>query len=52
VSTPADLQLLTQFGCDTGQGFLLGKPMTVPQLDALIANFRSHADNRPGQRAS
>jgi EAL domain-containing protein (putative c-di-GMP-specific phosphodiesterase class I) len=52
VSTPADLQLLTQFGCDMGQGFLLGKPMTIPQLGALIANFRTQADKRPGQRPS
>jgi EAL domain-containing protein (putative c-di-GMP-specific phosphodiesterase class I) len=52
VSTPADLALLTQFGCDTGQGFLLGKPMTIPQLDALIANFRGQADKRSSQRLS
>ena len=52
VSTPADLQLLTQLGCDTGQGFLLGKPMTAPQLDALVAGFLSQADKRPEVRAS
>jgi len=39
VSTPADLALLTRLGCDMGQGFLLGKPMTAQQLDALVANF-------------
>jgi EAL domain-containing protein (putative c-di-GMP-specific phosphodiesterase class I) len=52
VSTPADLQLLTQFGCDMGQGFLLGRPMTVQQLDALIARFRDRGDGRPKQRLS
>jgi EAL domain-containing protein (putative c-di-GMP-specific phosphodiesterase class I) len=52
VSTPADLQLLTKFGCDMGQGFLLGKPMTVPQLGALIANFRSQSDKRPERSPS
>jgi EAL domain-containing protein (putative c-di-GMP-specific phosphodiesterase class I) len=52
VSTPADLQLLTQLGCDTGQGFLLGKPMTALQLDALVAGFLSQADKRPEVRAS
>ena len=44
VSTPADLQLLTQLGCDMGQGFLLGKPMTAPQLDTLVAGFLSQAE--------
>lgn len=52
VSTPADLQLLTRLGCDTGQGFLLGKPMTVQQLDGLVAGFLSHADKTPEVRAS
>jgi EAL domain-containing protein (putative c-di-GMP-specific phosphodiesterase class I) len=52
VSTPADLQLLTQLGCDMGQGFLLGKPMTAPQLDTLVAGFLSQADKRPEVRAS
>jgi EAL domain-containing protein (putative c-di-GMP-specific phosphodiesterase class I) len=52
VSTSADLQLLTQLGCDTGQGFLLGKPMTALQLDALVAGFLSQADKRPEVRAS
>jgi EAL domain-containing protein (putative c-di-GMP-specific phosphodiesterase class I) len=52
VSTPADLQLLTQLGCDMGQGFLLGKPMTAPQLDTLVASFLGRADRKPGVRAS
>jgi EAL domain-containing protein (putative c-di-GMP-specific phosphodiesterase class I) len=52
VSTPADLQLLTQLGCDMGQGFLLGKPMTAPQLDTLVASFLGQADKKPDVRAS
>jgi EAL domain-containing protein (putative c-di-GMP-specific phosphodiesterase class I) len=52
VSTPADLQLLTRLGCDTGQGFLLGKPMTVQQLDGMIAGFLGQADKAPDVRAS
>jgi len=52
VSTPADLQLLTRLGCDTGQGFLLGKPMTVQQLEGLVAGFLGHADKTPEVRAS
>jgi EAL domain-containing protein (putative c-di-GMP-specific phosphodiesterase class I) len=47
VSTPADLQLLTRLGCDMGQGFLLGKPMTAQQLDALVASFLGKADKKP-----
>jgi len=39
VSTPADLALLTRLGCDMGQGFLLGKPMTAQQLHALVGSF-------------
>jgi EAL domain-containing protein (putative c-di-GMP-specific phosphodiesterase class I) len=35
-----------------GQGFLLGKPMTAPQLDTLVAGFLSQADKRPEVRAS
>jgi EAL domain-containing protein (putative c-di-GMP-specific phosphodiesterase class I) len=40
VSAPADLQTLTTLGCDMGQGFLLGKPMTAQQIDSLVANSK------------
>lgn len=43
ISTEADLQWLTEFGCDMGQGFLVGKPINRQQMDALIANFKSRA---------
>jgi EAL domain-containing protein (putative c-di-GMP-specific phosphodiesterase class I) len=53
ISTANDLQFLTQLGCDMGQGYLLGRPMTAQQLDALVARFlgaagtRRDADGKP-----
>jgi EAL domain-containing protein (putative c-di-GMP-specific phosphodiesterase class I) len=41
IASEADLTTLSGFGCDIGQGFLIGKPMTLPQVDLLIANFKS-----------
>jgi EAL domain-containing protein (putative c-di-GMP-specific phosphodiesterase class I) len=41
ISTEAELQTVMRLGCDAGQGYLLGKPMTVQQIDALIAGFKS-----------
>lgn len=32
ISAEADLRMLSNFDCDIGQGFLLGKPMTLQQL--------------------
>lgn len=40
VSNEADLQVLTGLDCDLAQGFLFGKPMTVQQIDSLIAQSR------------
>lgn len=40
ISTEADLKRLAELGCDMGQGFLLGKPISRQQMDALIANFK------------
>jgi EAL domain-containing protein (putative c-di-GMP-specific phosphodiesterase class I) len=40
VSNDADLQVLIGLDCDLAQGFLFGKPMTVQQIDALIAQSR------------
>jgi EAL domain-containing protein (putative c-di-GMP-specific phosphodiesterase class I) len=50
VSTPADLALLTRLGCDVGQGFLLGKPMTAQQLEALVANFLTQSSKSDAAR--
>jgi EAL domain-containing protein (putative c-di-GMP-specific phosphodiesterase class I) len=43
ISAEADFQTVSQFDCDIGQGFLLGKPMSEPQIDALIASFKGSA---------
>jgi len=39
ISAEADLHALSQLDCDMGQGFLLGKPMPMAQIDELIASF-------------
>jgi EAL domain-containing protein (putative c-di-GMP-specific phosphodiesterase class I) len=44
VSTPPDLQTL-RLDCDTGQGFLLAKPMTAQQIDSLITSSRGARQN-------
>ena len=38
ISAEADYQTVLSLDCDMGQGFLLGKPMSVKQIDAMIAN--------------
>jgi EAL domain-containing protein (putative c-di-GMP-specific phosphodiesterase class I) len=43
ISTEADLRTLTSFYCDVAQGFLIGKPMKLPQIETLISNLRSAA---------
>jgi EAL domain-containing protein (putative c-di-GMP-specific phosphodiesterase class I) len=40
VSNEADLDALTALDCDLAQGFLFGKPMTVQQIDSLIAKSK------------
>jgi len=37
IETPAQLAFLRQVGCDQGQGFLLGRPVPAPELDATLA---------------
>lgn len=43
ISAAADLHRLAEFGCDFGQGFLLGKPITRQQMDALILSVKDKA---------
>ena len=38
ISAEADFQTVLRHNCDMGQGFLLGKPMSVKQIDALITS--------------
>ncbi len=40
ISTDADLQTLCELGCDVGQGFLLGKPMSTEGIDEWIVQFK------------
>ena len=43
ISVEADFQTLRQLDCDCAQGFLIGKPMSVREFDALIASFKGAA---------
>ncbi|HEB77954.1 MAG TPA: bifunctional diguanylate cyclase/phosphodiesterase, partial [Methylothermaceae bacterium] len=36
IETPQQLELLRRFGCDEGQGYLFGRPMPLPQFEALL----------------
>ncbi|HUC47944.1 MAG TPA: EAL domain-containing response regulator [Xanthobacteraceae bacterium] len=40
VSNEADFEVLTRLECDLAQGFLFGKPMSVQQIDSLIAKSK------------
>jgi EAL domain-containing protein (putative c-di-GMP-specific phosphodiesterase class I) len=40
IETPAQLAFLQQVGCDQGQGYLLGRPVPAPELDATLAAGR------------
>jgi EAL domain-containing protein (putative c-di-GMP-specific phosphodiesterase class I) len=44
ISNKADLRTLAELDCDVGQGFLLGKPMTVQQIDDMIASYKLGAE--------
>lgn len=37
ISAEADLRHIAQFGCDMGQGYLLGKPMDRQQMDSVVS---------------
>jgi EAL domain-containing protein (putative c-di-GMP-specific phosphodiesterase class I) len=50
ISESADLQMLREFDCDIGQGYLLGNPMEMQEIDKLITKFKSesaHSDQSP-----
>jgi diguanylate cyclase (GGDEF)-like protein len=36
IEEPAQLEALQQQGCDSGQGYLFSRPLTLPDLDAFI----------------
>jgi len=39
IETETQRQLLTAAGCDYGQGFLLGKPVSVTELESVMRNY-------------
>jgi EAL domain-containing protein (putative c-di-GMP-specific phosphodiesterase class I) len=41
LSAETDLQTLAGYGCDVGQGYLFGKPMSVQQIDGLVTNSKA-----------
>jgi diguanylate cyclase (GGDEF)-like protein len=41
VETPEQLQYLASIGCNTVQGYLLGRPMAAADVDIFIANLRA-----------
>ena len=40
VETPEQAALLTEFGCDYGQGYLYSKPVSARQCRALLRELR------------
>jgi len=36
IETPAQYELLRELGCDAGQGYLLGRPVTADELAAVV----------------
>jgi EAL domain-containing protein (putative c-di-GMP-specific phosphodiesterase class I) len=46
ISAEADFQTLRQLDCDFAQGFLIGKPMSMHEIDATVANFRHSVSSR------
>ena len=43
IETDAQLQALRGLGCDTGQGFGIGRPVAVPAFEAWLARARTAA---------
>jgi EAL domain-containing protein (putative c-di-GMP-specific phosphodiesterase class I) len=43
IATEAELQALFAMDCDIGQGYMLGKPISLQEFDALIASFKGRA---------
>ena len=47
IETEEQLQYLRRNGCDMGQGFLLGKPMTASDFEATLTGEEPAAKRRP-----
>jgi diguanylate cyclase (GGDEF)-like protein len=46
IETQETCQQLVEFGCDEGQGFLLGRPMPAEEIPAVVAKWRTHPNVR------
>lgn len=46
VETPAELELLSQFGCDQVQGYLISAPVTAAQLATLLSRHAPMCNTR------
>lgn len=42
IETPSQFDSLSELGCSVGQGFHLGRPLTAPQVDALLDQVVRH----------
>ena len=51
IESLADADMLTQLGCNSGQGFLYSKPVPATEAAALIAQFAQPAASAVGRRA-
>jgi len=51
VETKAQLDRLQQLDCDCAQGFLLSRPLGVPQAGGLLAAFAAQVEERPDAAA-
>jgi diguanylate cyclase (GGDEF)-like protein len=51
IDQPRQLSMLREMGCDYGQGFLVGRPMAAPAVEALIRTSGEAADepNEPAR---
>jgi diguanylate cyclase (GGDEF)-like protein/PAS domain S-box-containing protein len=46
IETPETCRQLVEFGCDEGQGFLLGRPMPADEVVGAIAHWRTQTTAR------
>jgi diguanylate cyclase (GGDEF)-like protein/PAS domain S-box-containing protein len=47
IETQEQLDFLRENGCDDGQGYLLSRPLTLPQLHHFLVNNRKQQENSP-----
>ncbi len=46
IETPLQLERLRALGCESGQGYLFAKPLSVEQVDAMLAAETTHTQSR------